>query len=263
MTTRQNRGTTSVVCTLASAALAGCTTCCPSPSPASPSPATRWTSAATPPTSPVAAPPASAPAPAFDRDIERRAVMRVVLTERYGEVEGRAKRFVLDPRPGSSINELDDRKIARLREIGSKFVEPIALPDGRRASRPHIDGLEAAMVADWATHTRPSPTPRDLNLLLPVDWFTEADWAALKPVVVTGEDVHNDPAPKWTRFHATHPDSAGWIRLTDVGFTPDGGRALIYVVRAAGAAGGSGRWFVLEKRDGRWVIAQPSLAWIS
>jgi hypothetical protein len=205
------------------------------------------------------------PAAAFDREIERRAVMRVVLMERYSEVEGkgRAKRFVLDPMLGSSILLLSDRDIARRREIGSKFVEPLALPDGSRARPPGIDGLDARVVADWAAHAAPSPTPRDLDVRLPIEWFTEVDWEALKPISVTGEGFFNDIAPEWTHFHVKHPDSAGWIHLTDVGFSANGATALIYVVRVAGGLDGSGRWFVLERRDGRWTIVKQKRAWVS
>lgn len=57
MATRRLRGATWVSCALARATLAACTTCCPIQLPASASPPTHGTSAATPPMSLVTPPP--------------------------------------------------------------------------------------------------------------------------------------------------------------------------------------------------------------
>lgn len=85
-----------------------------------------------------------APAPAVDREVERRAVMRVVLTQRYGKNAGKGGvlRFVLDPVLGSGILLLSDQDIDRRRQSESRGTEPICLPDGRRARSPYIEGLE-------------------------------------------------------------------------------------------------------------------------
>jgi hypothetical protein len=190
--------------------------------------------------------------------------MHVVLTGWYrGGVEGEAKRFVLDPMLGSDIHLLSDLSTPRSRERGSESALPLVLPDGRHAAPPPFGGLDPRMVADWTAHTAPSPTPTDLDLPLPIGWFTDAEWAALEKLVVTGEGIFNENARLWSAFYAKHPDSTGWIHMTDVGFSPDGTTALIYVVRVAGGLNGSGAWFLLEKRDGTWTVLGQKRTWIA
>jgi hypothetical protein len=185
--------------------------------------------------------------------------MRVVLVEMFGG-EG-SKRFVLDPalRSGGPFEEdaLDDQEIARLRAAGLRFAEPLRLPHGRRVFAPTIEGLDARTTADWVVHAAPSPTPVDLDLPLPTDWFSEADWRDLE--ARGGADLDET----WDAFHRSHPDSAGWIHLSDVGLSPDGDSALIYAWSLAGSLDGAGSWVLLVKRGGRWAIAKREVEWVS
>ena len=242
---------------IASLVLAGCATCSPCPS---------TTRIATRPSAPARrmspAPHPSDPAPtaAFDRELERRAVMRVVLTEAYGQ--DWVKRFVLDPTLQGGDSAPGERMTEILRAKGWR-EELLELPDGRRVMPPGIAGLDvgAPLIADWAAHGAPSPVPQDLDLPLPVEWFTDADWDALEGVVITGEGAYN--SPKWQAFHLKHPDSAGVITLSDVGFSPGGDQALIYAASSSGSLAGSGGWILLEKRDGHWTIVQRKRTWVS
>ena len=190
------------------------------------------------------------------RDQERRAVMRAVLTSGYAKGH---KRFVLDPRllegprplvrPGSEDAPADGRAPAGT----------IELPNGHRVEAPRMEGIDPRLVADWAVHARAAATPTDLDLPLPVVWFSEAEWEALEGVVLTG----GFDTPKWQAFHHQHPDSAGWVQLSDVGLSPGGDQALLYVTYVAGSLDGAGTWYRLEKRDGEWTVAETQLVWIS
>ncbi len=204
------------------------------------------------------------PAGTFDREAERVAVLRALLIDQYSHVDGggEARRFVLDPTLGSALPILRERDEQRLKERGIAYPEPVILPDGRKARRPRFDGLDEGLVEDWSRRTALSPTPPDLGLPHPVDWFTSEDWEQLKGAVVTG-GINSHGSPRWTTFHIRHPDSAGWINLSDVGFSRGGQQALVYVAMASGSLGGSGRWFLLSKREGSWIVDSSKLVWRS
>jgi hypothetical protein len=70
------------------------------------------------------------------------------------------------------------------------------------------------------------------------------------------------PAPNairdgWEGFRQTFPDSGGYVILSAVGFNSEKTIALVYVDYRCGGLCGSSRYYILEKRDGRWVRSTP------
>ncbi len=61
----------------------------------------------------------------------------------------------------------------------------------------------------------------------------------------------------WEGFRQTFPDSAGYVILSAVGFNSEKTIALVYVEYRCGGLCGSSRYYILEKRDGRWVRSTP------
>jgi hypothetical protein len=74
--------------------------------------------------------------------------------------------------------------------------------------------------------------------------------------------VFHRPAPNairdgWEGFRQTFPDSGGYVILSAVGFNSEKTIALVYVDYRCGGLCGSSRYYILEKRDGRWVRSTP------
>ncbi len=247
--------------------LAACATSCPcphsrtcaAPSPCQrPAPSPRPTPSPGPRLAPCARPVAPAPAPAFDREVARRAVFVAVLEQlhRYEDT----RRFVVNPTLAPEGVELEmdaDEGFARLAPADSWMV----LPDGRRMLRPGLKDVDAGLLADWVAHTTPTSVPRDLSAALPIEWFTEADWKALRTPSrsANGDELDGE----WDAFHRLHPHSSGWITLSDVGFSADGSQALLQTTSGRGGLDGSGSWVLLKRVDGRWTVAETHMSWVA
>jgi len=71
---------------------------------------------------------------------------------------------------------------------------------------------------------------------------------------------------QWDKFHERYPNSRGWIELSAVGFNPDKTVAVVYMGHYCGPLCGGGGFYVLEKKDGKWVYLElkgESCAWAS
>lgn len=93
-----------------------------------------------------------------------------------------------------------------------------------------------------------------------------------KYVLVTSEQLHGvfvtDANGKidedsWKPFYRLYPGAPGIIAFTRVGFNARKDQALVYVVHQSGLVGGSGRFFVLSKRDKIWEVQKQVLIWLS
>jgi hypothetical protein len=93
-----------------------------------------------------------------------------------------------------------------------------------------------------------------------------------KYVLVTSDQLHSvfiaDANGKidgdsWKPFYQQYPGAPGIIAFTRVGFNTHKDEALVYVVHQSGLVGGSGRFFVLSKRDKSWEIQKRVLIWLS
>jgi hypothetical protein len=60
----------------------------------------------------------------------------------------------------------------------------------------------------------------------------------------------------WDTFHARYPASLGLLGLSRIGFNATATQALIEVFMGCGGRCGEGGLFVMEKRNGQWVIAK-------
>jgi hypothetical protein len=61
----------------------------------------------------------------------------------------------------------------------------------------------------------------------------------------------------WEGFRHHFPSSAGYLILSGVGFNSDRTIALVYVEHRCGGLCGAARYYILQKRDGRWVQYSP------
>ena len=61
----------------------------------------------------------------------------------------------------------------------------------------------------------------------------------------------------WEGFRLHFPDSAGYLILSGVGFNADRTIALVYVEHRCGGLCGAAHYYILQKRNGRWVQYLP------
>ncbi len=69
--------------------------------------------------------------------------------------------------------------------------------------------------------------------------------------------------PSWSVFYDRYPDSAGIIVFSRVGFSSDGGQALLYYGRQWAELGGAGRMVVLQREDSDWRVIDAIKIWDS
>ncbi len=70
--------------------------------------------------------------------------------------------------------------------------------------------------------------------------------------------------PNWGEvITKTYPGSHGYTIFSRVGFNNSLDQAVIYVGSVAGPLMGSGFYYLMEKKDGEWLIMEQVLVWIS
>lgn len=67
----------------------------------------------------------------------------------------------------------------------------------------------------------------------------------------------------WDVFYEKYPGSGGYTALSRVGFNSTLDQALIYVGNMAGPLMGAGFYYLMEKKNGEWVIKEQIMVWIS
>jgi len=82
------------------------------------------------------------------------------------------------------------------------------------------------------------------------------DSAQLEPIFKRG-------GGDWLAFYKQFPGSQGVLTFSRVGFSADGTEALFFLSNHCGGLCGTGRYVVMEKRNGRWVIEKEIEMWVS
>lgn len=75
--------------------------------------------------------------------------------------------------------------------------------------------------------------------------------------------LRGDAIPAWEEFYRRFPNSAGFLRLSRVGFNSEMSQALIYVKHGCGSTCGTGDYVLLVKRAGAWRIEKTAPLWVS
>lgn len=119
----------------------------------------------------------------------------------------------------------------------AKFIESF---------EPIFASFEAAKKTAMMLHS-------DLQLAKPTRLVTRAelDAAFERP---SGTNVGDG----WEVFRHHFPDSAGYVILSGVGFNADRTIALVYEEHRCGGLCGAARYYILQKRNGRWVRYFPA-----
>jgi len=88
--------------------------------------------------------------------------------------------------------------------------------------------------------------------------------------LVADAELHEATAPdtsKWEGFYRRYPSADGYVTFSNVGFSPDRTRAVVYVEHACAPLCGGARLEFLQYHDGRWrplqVAGVRTCGWIS
>lgn len=66
----------------------------------------------------------------------------------------------------------------------------------------------------------------------------------------------------WEAFHEKY-SPAGYMQFSRVGFNETLDQAIVYIGSVPGPMMGSGNYYLMEKKGGKWVIKEQVLAWVS
>jgi hypothetical protein len=87
----------------------------------------------------------------------------------------------------------------------------------------------------------------------------------LKNVVFISEAqeraIFNDDAKGWNRFHKKYGKNASLVTLSRVGFSPNKQLALLHSSYGAGEMAGGGTLYLLERKNGAWVVKSSIETW--
>jgi hypothetical protein len=130
---------------------------------------------------------------------------------------------------------------------------PIGSPRGALSGdAKFIAAFEPIFASFEAANKRAMMLQPDFQLPKPTKLVTreELDAAFQRP---WGTEVGDG----WEGFRHHFPSSAGYLILSGVGFNSDRTIALVYVEHRCGGLCGAARYYILQKRDGRWVQYSP------
>jgi len=89
---------------------------------------------------------------------------------------------------------------------------------------------------------------------------------SLNVILMTGEEssaIFSDMDNGWDNFYAKYPGSYGTIEVSRVAFDKKKESALLYFGNQRDWLMGAGYYVLLQKKDGKWVIVNAAMAWIS
>ena len=70
--------------------------------------------------------------------------------------------------------------------------------------------------------------------------------------------------PNWNEVLAEkYPGSYGYVIFSRVGFNNSLNQAIVYMGRVEGPMMGSGSYYLLEKKNGEWILMDEIMVWIS
>lgn len=67
----------------------------------------------------------------------------------------------------------------------------------------------------------------------------------------------------WLAYYKQYPGGSGLVEWSRVGFNADGTQALFYEGYRCGGLCGTGRYVVMEKKNGSWSIGTDIVVWVS
>ena len=83
-------------------------------------------------------------------------------------------------------------------------------------------------------------------------------------VIVTNSDLPDSKFENfWDRFYRKYPNSPGLMFFSKVGFNDRHEQAFLYMGRSCGGLCGVGKYVLLNKVNGEWVVSNEQELWVS
>jgi len=83
-------------------------------------------------------------------------------------------------------------------------------------------------------------------------------------VIVTNSDLPDSKFENfWDRFYRKYPNSPGLMFFSKVGFNDRHEQAFLYMGKSCGGLCGVGKYVLLNKVNGEWVVSNEQELWIS
>jgi hypothetical protein len=123
--------------------------------------------------------------------------------------------------------------------------------------RSRLPNLRPETLDDYVIQNRESePLGENFKLQRPAVMLSDHDFSGM--LIRTNRKVNFSPLPgrtiQWNQFYDHYPLSSGVISLSRVGFDSQIQQALVYEETAGSADGTWGRFLVLTKESGKWVV---------
>lgn len=99
-------------------------------------------------------------------------------------------------------------------------------------------------------------------------WLLQRRFSLEKPYeLITSEELKSTfEHGSWEKFYERYPNSGGYLDLSPVGFNKEKTVAIVYMGHNCGNLCGGGTFYVLQKKDGKWVPLKyqgSSCSWMS
>jgi len=83
-------------------------------------------------------------------------------------------------------------------------------------------------------------------------------------VIVTNSDLPDSKFENfWDRFYRKYPNSPGLMFFSKVGFNDRHEQAFLYMAKSCGGLCGVGKYVLLNKVNGEWVVSNEQELWVS
>jgi hypothetical protein len=117
--------------------------------------------------------------------------------------------------------------------------------------------LKSETLDDYVYQNRESTALREsFKLQRPAAMISNRDLTSL--LIRTNRTINFSPLParkiEWGEFYSRYPLSPGVISLSRVGFDSQGQQALVYEEILGNSDGAWGRYLVLTKKSGKWMV---------
>lgn len=95
--------------------------------------------------------------------------------------------------------------------------------------------------------------------------FNDEVWGlGINYVIVRESDLPDGKFENfWERFYKKYPKSFGLMYFSKVGFNDRHDQAFVYVGRSCGGLCGAGKYVLLNKVNGEWVVTDEQGLWVS
>ncbi len=135
----------------------------------------------------------------------------------------------------------------------SEIVEDMPWDKMQKFLRKEVPSLQIATIKNFREmNLRQANLKQRFDLPLPYELVTEN----------TLNSIIHDIAD-WPKYYKRYPGAQGYLKLSHIGFSPDGKQAFFYASNHCGGLCATGSFTVAQKRGTRWVVVKEVIVIMS